>query len=186
MIPTDVILPYDGNASAIPSGWVRDARFDGRFPSALAGTLGTTGGSSTHSHTGNIHTHQPNAHTHASNEYTSQASGDQGFASEDDPKTVVSEYHQHQTRISEASFSGNALSDKVDYAATTSLPPYYEVIFIKATTNCQIPANALIYRTSARTGLTYHTASQNRFLKGASTNANAGGTGGSQYAGAAV
>ncbi|MBQ6450004.1 hypothetical protein IJJ08_03855 [bacterium] len=179
MIPAGVILPFDGNNTAIPAGWSRDTRFDGRFPSAISGTLGQTGGSSAHSHTGSTHTHQPNSHVHSSDEYTSSANGEQGYSSNDDPKSTVSEGHRHKAQVSNASFSGNALSDKVDYASTTALPPYYEVIFIKADTDSQIPAESLVYRSSARSGLSFHSASQNRFLKGAVAGGNAGGTGGS-------
>lgn len=88
--------------------------------------------------------------------------------------------HNHGGSTTTSATSGGTLSNSVTYASTSNDPAYYTVIFIKSGGYSTIPNNAMIFSAStSRSGLSFHTGSANRFLKGAGTGANAGSTGGS-------
>lgn len=174
MLPPNVIIPFDGLNSAIPSGWTRDTRFDGRFPKGASSGIGDTGGSATHTHTSPAHSHTLPSHTHTGT--TGAPTGGSMWAGSGSGNAIIGHVHTYTTG---GSSGGTTNTTAVTYDTVSNDPPYYEVIFITTTSYKMIPQNGIVLRQSSRAGLTYHTASQNKYLKGASGGADAGASGGS-------
>lgn len=180
MIPIGSIIPFDGSNSNIPANWERDNRFNEKFPRGYLTDFGTTGGSNSHSHLGINHTHSFNSHTHTSNNTTSGPSSN--GADNTDTNTYTSGDHTHSISLSAATFSGNNLSDTIDYPAESgnSLPAYYQMIFIRSLKKNNIPLNGCVWNTStSRKNMVLHNASAGRFLMGSSEENDAGTIGGS-------
>ena len=183
MLGPNVIIPFDGNHADIPSGFSRATELDGRFPKGWGNeSPNTTGGSDSHSHTSPAHTHSINNHVHYMETNSAwQEDGEYEDGSHPDNSHGAADHHFHNGNFSNyASPTGN-LSDSITYQANTnnSLPPYYEVIFIKSTGYNFIPVNGMVLKNeTTREGLSYHSASANRFLRGAGASQDAGSTGG--------
>jgi hypothetical protein len=178
MISPNIIIPFDGLNANIPTGWSRETSLDGRYPKGWTGlAVGATGGSNTHSHSSPAHSHTLAHHTHTittSFETTGTWSGDDAGSG-----SGAGGNHDHSSN-SNSSTSGGTLSTAITYASTNSEPPYYEVIFIKSDSYNFIPENGLVLSTStSREGMASHEASAGRYLKGASTGADAGASSGS-------
>lgn len=174
MIAPGVIIPFVGQHSQIPDGFVRDTRFDGMIPKGATTNLGTVGGSLNHQHSA-PHAHPIAPHTHPVStggriDGSTFGMGTSGNRSDQN--------HSHNGNTgsagSEQSESTNLVVDSVN-----NTPPFFEVIFIRALKYSLIPENGMVLREEARDELTYHAASENRFLKGAGANQDAGATGGS-------
>ena len=176
MISPNIILPFDGNHADIPAGFSRDTRFDGKFPKGKDAGTGSTSGSDTHTHTA-AHTHNIAAHTHSATS-GGHENASWGHSANRNPDTADS--HSHTSGYTGAATVGTTASATINLTSSTenSLPPYYEVIFIKSTGYNFIPVNGMIFSVSARSGLTFHTDSNGLFLRGAGTGDDAGGTGG--------
>lgn len=178
MLSPNVIIPFDGNHASIPSTFTRETDLDDRYPKAWGDQIpDQTGGASTHTHTSPSHSHTLNNHTHT---YTSGARIDGGLAGGNAAGVgVIAATHTH-TGTTGSSNGGTTSSDSVTYGAASNDPPYYKVIFIKAVGYQFIPQNGMILsEETSRNNMTFHAASAGKYLKGASTGANAGGTGGS-------
>lgn len=175
MLSSGIIIPYDGTHASIPSGFSRVTDLDGMYPKTTANATdpNTTGGAATHTHTSANHSHTLPSHTHgyslsAVNNVCCKADGYSGL-----------DKHSH-TGTTGGSSGGTTANTAATYGAVSNDPPYYTVIFIQATSSNDIPVGGMILSTeTSRTSLTFHSASAGKFLKGAGTGANAGGTGGS-------
>ncbi len=173
-LPPNAIIAFIGNHSAIPAGWSRFTSLDNKYPKGAADGFdpGDTGGAATHTHTSPSHTHTANHHTHTG--YT-----DRFYPSPDGTSAGnrTNGDHVHGS-ITITATSGSA-ADAINYGAASNDPPYYTVIFMKATGYQPIPQNGMILSEStSRLGLTFHTASAGKYWKGADTAANPGSTGG--------
>lgn len=177
MLNPDIIIPFDGNHADIPSGFTRETSLDGKFPKAW-GTQdpNVTGGSATHTHTSPAHSHAIVSHTHT---VTTADATTADYSSDDAGSgSGTRTNHNHGSKASSTT-SGGTLSDAITYQAVSSNPAYYEVIFIKSSGYSFIPVNGIILGTgTTRESLTFHSASANKFLRGAGTGEDAGGTGG--------
>src|SRR5574343_286609 len=183
-IPLNVILIWTGTNASIPSGWTRETSLDAKFPKAAAnGAAGnSTGGADSHSHTSPAHSHTMISHNHTGSVPRSQ--GD--FETEGGGSSAARDYHYHDYNITGG--SGGTLNDAITYQAIAgnSLPPYHEVIFIKPSGAPRPLENgivALFSKTTIPTGwqLCNGTSSpdlRNKYLRGAATSGDAGGTGG--------
>lgn len=176
MIVPNVIIPYDGTHASIPSGYSRDTRFDGRFPKGSNTGAGGLAGADTHTHRFN-HNHTIAAHQHKADVHN-ERDAQRTWTANRNPDGACTghdhDYAQTGTAQTQATGTTNALLN-----AKTNDPPYYKVIFIKSNSYNSIPKNGIMFvNATSRPGMTYHLASQNRWLKGSSTGANAGGTGG--------
>ena len=182
-IPTGVILIWAGTHAGIPSGWTRETSLDGKFPKAAAASTeaNQTGGSDTHSHTSPVHQHTMNSHNH-----TGQTTRDGSSEDTDDTASnAARDQHIHNYDIT--GVSGGTLSDAISYQATSSLPPYHEVIFIKPD-GTPAPLEdgiiALFNDTTAPANWNWCDGDnstpdlRNKYLRGAGTSADAGTTGG--------
>lgn len=188
LIPNNVILPFAGLHSAIPTNWTRETTLDNQFIKAW-GTAdpSDTGGASSHSHTGIEHTHTPtdsHGHTVAVNADSSLQT--YGGANSD---PIAQSGHDHPDFTITTRSGGNA-TDTIAYPSTTNNnhPPYYTVIFIKAGSGAVLPDGALVFFNSATIpdgyllcsdGVNGAPALGNKYLRGADTDADAGDIGGS-------
>lgn len=178
MLTPATIIPFDGNHADIPDGFTRDTRFDGKFPKGASSSFGDTGGSNAHTHTA-THTHTVATHTHTATA-SGRIDGSTYGMGTSGSRVNQDHFHAGPTSNNTTGDSGTETSGSTaaSLASTSNLPSYYEVIFIKPTSFAAIPTNGMIYHTGTRVGMDYHTASENKFLRGAGTGANAGGTGG--------
>jgi hypothetical protein len=190
LIPKDVIFPYIGTHSNLPSRWSRETSLDSRYPKAWSNSVApnNTGGSSTHTHTSPSHTHSMTAHTHSGRtgdgQHESSTTGEDGVTR--NTKNGV-HYHNYTVSINSSSVSSVA----VTYGSRSNDPPYYTVIYIKSQ-GAPIPDNMIAYwngfngTTDTPTTWYYCNGSngtpdlRNKYLKGAATSANSGSTGGSR------
>jgi hypothetical protein len=185
-IPNGVIFIWSGTHASIPAGWSRVTDLDSKFPRVIdiGDAINATGGSTTHTHTSPGHTHTMDAHTH-----TFSLSGTSG------PKDVggggsnpgIRDSHNHGTTTSGAANDTTSSSVTVTYSSISNNPPYYEVIFITPATSAGgLPNLALtlidgtdLKNLSLCDGTNLTPDLTTKFLKGATTSADAGGTGGS-------
>lgn len=184
MIPSGVILPFNGAHASIPSGWTRETALDGLYPKAWSASVApnNTGGANTHSHSSTAHGHTLNAHSHScsyglSNEtVTENVYDDEGISR-----------HQHNDSTISTT-SGGALQDvAVTWDSVNQEPPYYTVIFIKPSGSFAfLSANILAYFNRLVNPSGWKLCDGNagapdlrgKYLKGATTGGNAGTTGG--------
>lgn len=178
MLSPNVCIPFDGNHASIPSAFSRVTAGDGKFLKGWgAENPGDTGGSSTHTHTfTDAHTMVDHTHTFSTNGAYDNGSGfnDEGAGGD----KGMSDNHTHTGTTNNP--SNGSISEQFTTGSASNLPPYYDVIFIKAGQYTALPPNGIVFRSSSsRPGLTQHTSGNSRFYRGADTAQNAGATGGS-------
>lgn len=191
-IPKDVVLIWPGLHSAIPTNYIRETSLDGLFPKAWGDSIdpNTTGGAATHTHTSPTHSHTLNSHTHT---YTLTSAGTTSSGSgpaEPGFRYAIVDTHTH-TGTSGGASGGTTSSDAVTYGSVSNNPPYTDVIFVKAQNGAlladgigvlwsgyggdvTIPDNyQLLDGTNSTLDL------RDKYIRGAATSQDAGGTGGS-------
>src|SRR4030065_854455 len=180
-ISTGIIVAWPSTAGTIPSGWQRvtalDSTYTREVPNASTDP-GSTGGTTTHTHTTSSHNHTI-SHTHVS-ATSNQATGSitAGTAShlDLDPTT-----HTHTTGTISATTDNSGGATPSTSGTTSNDPAYLSVIWITpTTTDTGIPDGALaMFNTTPLPGSwAIYTNSQDRFLKGAVSSGDGGGTGG--------
>lgn len=183
MISPNVILIWGGSNASIPAGWVRVTALDSKFPKAWgAENPNVTGGNATHSHTSNAHTHTMASHSHLVGTGTAVLGDERGNNGGSSSPSV---FHTHPGNV--AGVTSGSISNAVTYASVNALPPYYEVIFIKPSILRPIPDNVIVLWNSANlpggfkitNGADETIDLRNKYLRGASTDADAGTIGGS-------
>jgi hypothetical protein len=190
-IPTGVIFIWAGNHANIPTGWVRETSLDGKYVkgSANGAAPNGTGGSTTHQHTSPAHQHSETSHNHTwtigVHPWGGSSSGTgTGIARADHVHTVTSQ----------SMANGGTDNLAATYASVANDPPYHEIIFIKpvkATTVLPVGVISLVDDSDFVSdtgkwkghfncdGNNSTPNLHNKYLKGAATSGNAGGTGGS-------
>ena len=180
MLAPNIIIPFDGLNSAIPAGFTRVTAFDSKIPMHSNTGVGATGGSDTHTHTTQAHNHALNAHTHTVSFGYYNEAGNTGGGNTADPRG----YHTHASVSNSTTSSANSSSDVPTTGSGSTLPPYYSVIYIKATAFKMIPANAIVFTQTSVSGLVLCDGNNStpnlssKFLRGAAAGADAGATGG--------
>lgn len=190
MIPSGVILPWNGTHAGIPSGWTRETTLDGKYPKAWGAVApNNTGGANTHTHTGS-HTHTSNSHTHTYTTTHSTLDSALNGGITGDANDGIAAGHDHNiygTNYSGALTSGGLQSTTVTWASVNNEPPYYTVVFIKPTGSMAfLTSGILAYfnKSTNPTNWAYCNGNsgtpdlRGKYLKGAATGANAGTTGG--------
>lgn len=184
MIVKNVIIIWPGTNASIPSGFTRETALDGRLPKGYgAEAVATNGGATTHTHNSPSHSHTMVNHTHTGN--LPQYSGgteDEGDGS--GGNRFADEVHTHT--VTSGNVSGGTLTGQATIGTGSNWPPYYEVIYIKATGDQFVPDDAIILRndTTVPDGFAFCDGTggtpdlRDKYLKGAETGANGGGTGG--------
>lgn len=186
------IFGWAGSNASIPTGWERVTALDGYFPRIVGesdsyGDVGDTGGNATHTHTSPSHTHNISNHVHSIT-----LSNGSGFGTGDGNaggggQPGVNRTHNHGTFNSGNPTSNSTESVAVTYSAYSNNPPYYELIFITPTSPVAgLPDDAITLVDGASIGdLTLCDGDNstpnltNKYLRGAGTSQDAGGTGGS-------
>lgn len=187
MIPAGAIFIWTSTNATIPSGWSRVTALDDKYPKGTAASTdpGTTGGATTHTHTATgSHTHAIDAHTHTIT--LPNASGN----TDDSDSNITGDRsdHNHGTFNSGAVNSDSVSTETPSYGSVSNNPPYYTVIF--CTPNSDIATDILpdgmvmlsdieIVDFLLCDGASGTPNLVDKFLLGASSGANAGGTGGS-------
>ena len=184
-IPAGVILIWTGTNASIPAGWTRETALDDKFPKGHgAQNPNTSGGSNTHSHSDGGHTHTLISHTHTYATGNSGTFGDGSYSGSGGGN--ASGNHNHSSSTTTA-ISGGTLSDTVTWASVNQEPPYYKVIFVKPSGLASpIKAGLIAHYNGATVPTGYYYCDGNnstpdlrdKYLKGASTGADAGSTGG--------
>ncbi len=176
-LAANIIIIWTGTHAGIPSGFSRETSLDGKFPKAQgAEAVNTTGGADTHTHNSPTHTHTFSSHSHT---IVTHGDRDSENISSGGGSSAVSG-HTHTASLDGTSGSDSGVTFTT--GSGSSLPPYYEVIFIKATASALIPANAVVLWDNASltpNGFANHSGLQGKYLRGAGTGADAGSTGGS-------
>ena len=183
IIKNGIIFIWTGSNASIPSGWLRVTSLDGNYPkgTAVATNPNTTGGSTTHSHTSSAHTHTASAHTHtiSVSSTTSTGTGSSGSG--------MPSIHNHANFTSGAVASFTCDSPTANYSALSNDPPYYEVIYITPIAyTFFLPSGVVGLGDSVvPSGFNVCDGSNGtpnlvaKYLKGAISGGDAGGTGGS-------
>jgi len=184
MIKANIILPFDGTHAGIPSGWIRETTLDGKYPKAWGSVApNNIGGTNTHTHTSTAHTHTMSGHTHT---YDLAYVTDESKASTDYTLRLVPA-HLHTIATTSTTTGGSLVSQSVTWSSVNHEPPYYTVIFIKPSGGFAFLATGILAYfnlASNPSGWLYCNGSggtsdlRSKYLKGASTGANAGTTGG--------
>ena len=185
-IPKDVILIWTGLNSNIPSGWTRETLLDDKYPKAWGNeNPNVTGGSATHSHTTQPHSHNLSNHNHS---YTLNPDPNTNFGGVWGGGQSIRDGHTH-TGTSGNVIGGTTSSDSFTTGQASNLPPYYEVIFIKAGLTSLLQNGIIALWGNNNPPSDWQICNgdngspdlRNRYIKGAPTNGNAGGIGGSYY-----
>lgn len=188
-IPKDVVLIWTGTNASIPSGWTRETTLDEKFIKGAPNATdpNQTGGASTHNHTSSGHSHSVVGHTHTGTT-TTPADGSTSKDTSGASNTTTSD-HTH-TFTSGSTTGSSSDTGTLTWSSVSTLPAYYNVIFIKS--NIGILTNGIValwggYKGDSNipTGWNECDGSggrpdlRNKYLRGAGTGADAGGTGGS-------
>lgn len=183
-IPSGVILIWTGTNASIPTGWERVTDLDDKYPKAWgAENPNVTGGSNTHTHSDGGHSHTLTAHTHS----CSLESNNSGGSCDGTAGSSAAQPHTHGSASIDGTSGGSLQSKTITWESINQEPPYYKVIFIKPSNTVGIIQSgicAYYNETSVPIGWYYCDGNnstpdlRNKYLKGASTGADAGTTGG--------
>jgi len=142
MIAPNVILIWPSTNATIPTGYIRETQLDSKFLKAADAGIdpGITGGSNTHTHSGGSHSHSLNAHSHT---FSLDKISDLIYGSIDPYPLIGVSAHGHSSATSSTTSGGTLQSQSVTWSSANNEPPYYKVIFIKATNWRSIPDNVI-------------------------------------------
>jgi hypothetical protein len=188
-IAASIIFIWPSTNASIPAGWERETTLDAKYPKGTAVSVDpdVTGGATTHVHTvTNSHTHSLNAHTHTVTVANGSASSTVTGSDSSGGAATSTHNHANNPYTSSAMVSPTVGSSTPSYDAFSNNPPYYEVIFIKPTDPVAgLADDGICFVDSSDTkGMVFCNGSsstpdlRNKYLKGAATGGNAGGTGG--------
>lgn len=188
-IPQNVILVWAGTNASIPSGYVRETTLDSKFAKGWGvENPNTTGGNPTHTHTSSAHKHTLASHTHT---YTiPRITPFRDGSNIENPGEAIGQDHIHTGTTGSESFSETGTT-AVTYGAVSNNPPYYDVIFIKASGGSLLTTNIIAlwagWQGNNSVPMNWQICDgtggspdlRNKYLRGAGTGADAGTTGGS-------
>lgn len=176
-VAAGVIIAWPSTAASIPSGWTRVDVLDSDFlKGAVADNAGDSGGAATHTHV-DAHAHTFD-HGHVSPGSSSAASATGATPTPTGTGAATTTHTHTITALTSASAAMAAVP--ASWSAETSLPDYYEVIWIESSgTPTGIPDGAVGFYndTSPPTGWIQHVGSKGRYLRGATAAGDGGGTG---------
>lgn len=190
-VSENIILLWPGTNASIPTNWTRETAFDDKFLKAWGNAVApnNTGGNESHSHVGSEHSHaQTDSHGHVvSTNATNAPNGQDIGGSNTDAFSQNSHSHANATVTTR---SGGTAADTVAYPSTenNNRPPYYDCIFIKASSGAIINADTIGMWNTASVPVNWRECTDgsngapalgNKYLRGATTDGNGGGTGGS-------
>jgi len=184
-VAAGVMCLWPSTAASIPSGWTRETTLDAKYPKGTAAAIdpGGTGGALTHTHTTQNHNHSA-AHTHT----VPNSPDGSGSTNRDVGLAFPIPAHTHVSNSSTANPTASLANANPGTGSDNNEPAFFAVIFIKSNgTPNGIPNNAVVLwndSTGAPTswnladGAAGRPDMRSRFLKGAATAGDGGGTGG--------
>lgn len=143
-LPDGIIGMWKSTAASIPANWSRFAALDDYFVYGNSASIGDTGGSKTHGHTGVAHTHTQISHTHTIGKQGAASTStylQSGFFSLAHPTYK----HTHSSNLVTGTVATNQNTNITvnDCTSEAAYPPYIEVIFIEHTKSSIKPQRAL-------------------------------------------
>jgi hypothetical protein len=184
-VPENVIVMWPGSHADANNltGWSRETTLDSKMTKGVSGVdvdAGVSGGAGSHDHATAAHTHPEAAHTHGG---ASGIDDNQNDSSVGSLGNAHGADHNHTHNITTASSAGPTSGASTPAWGSTAIePPYYTVIYIKSDgTGDGFPDDCIVYYDSGTdpTNWTQHSASVDKYFRGAATGAAGGGTGGS-------
>ena len=182
-IPSNIIIAW--LSPTPPTGWSRDTTLDSRFLKAVATGVdpGTTGGSTSHNHT-STHSHTHSAHTHVLT--MGVASGGTTTVTATQTLGAAGAHTHNPFNSSSTTATEQNATITLDANTNSSMPPYYDVLWITSGGTTAVPSKGVVYynSTTAPSGwavLNGTAASpnlNNTYLRGAAAAGSPGGTGG--------
>lgn len=183
-IPSGVILIWTGTNATIPTGWSRETTLDDKYPKGHGvQNPNTSGGNASHTHTSPAHNHIIAPHTHPYS-YSWGNIDENRQGGNNLPDGAHGHFNETTANPDAAYTSSNA----VTYGTMSNEPPYKTVIFIKPSGSMGMIKDGLCAHYNGTTlphnwffsdGANGSVDYRDKYLKGASTGADAGGTGGS-------
>lgn len=184
LVPSGLIFIWHGTEASIPAGWQRVTSLNDKFIKGTANATDPddTGGSATHSHSGVDHTHSIETHSHSGDTTRDGAGETDGGGSQ----TPARDNHLHSYSVS--NITGGDLTGGASYASKNHEPPHTEIIFIEPASDWVGLSDEILGFINKTTvpeywdfcdGTDSTPDLRNKYLKGASAGADAGGTGGS-------
>jgi hypothetical protein len=183
-IPADLILGWPSTAGTIPSGWTRVTALDGYLPRGATVTTApsATGGGSTHGHTLSSHNHSIASHNHSVGGSTGTSNSSTTSARFNGASQPQADQPHSHTRPSSTGTHGGGTSGSATpiVSSASNVPPVLDVIWIKSDgAQAAYPVGILGWATESVSGWTTHSASNGRYLRGATGGGDGGGTTGS-------
>lgn len=180
-IPNGMIFLWPSTDASVPAGWSRVTDLDGKYAKGVATSStqpGTTGGATGHTHTVSGHTHDT-SHTHTMSSNTSAAVGTVQSGDGATGTTAVLSSHTHTVPANTGGASVTASGSTQPTIDTPQNDPD-RLMVIHMQSNGQplgVPAGALgLAPDTSLSGWTDYANAAGRFLKGAGSGGNAGGT----------
>ena len=181
-VPENVIVMWPGTNSGIPDGWSRADKLDSKMTKGVADAStdgGTDAGNSTHTHASASHTHTEPSHTH--NGTSNVQVGGTYYITNGNFGNVASG-HVHTHSFTTGAVAGPTSGGHDESWGTSAMePPYYEVIYISSDGDGDgFPDDCIVYYDNATDpdNWTQHSASVDKYFRGATAGGNGGGTGG--------
>jgi hypothetical protein len=181
MIAPNVILPFDGLNSAIPAGYTRDDRFNGKYIKVTNSNWGSTGGTTTHTHSVGSHSHSwtTNSHSHSSGIIQGSTIVLTNAKHQDNPSyDIVPFDHTHNPVSSGAMVISSNPSATPSIGSANNDYSRYSLIFIKSNGYNLLPTNSIIFinNTNSRPNSIHFDSLNDKYLFGALSGENAGAT----------
>lgn len=178
--PNGLIIAWPSTAASIPAGWARVTAMDDRLPKGVSSGEGTTGGSTTHSHTtSGVHNHTA-THAHANSTSATASSSELVASGGGQPITPAGHTHDF-VYGSEVPTSSDAASGTS--STTSSMPSHLKVIWIQSNGTSDIPNGAVMWLNGTSIPANWDLLDgsptpdmNNMFLVGASAGGNGGAT----------
>lgn len=176
-LASGIIVPWPSTAASIPANFTRKTAWDGLyFRAKSSGTAGTTGGNATHTHSndaGHFHV-SSGSHSHSILGGTGAPLGNLTGTG-----TVSSKGTHTHNAVSATASPGNSGSTATNIDAETNELDYVEVIWIESNGSpAGIPNGALGMFASDSLPSSWTRVHGDKYLKGAATSGDGGGTGG--------
>ncbi|MFH0840883.1 MAG: hypothetical protein V1865_02800 [bacterium] len=172
LAPNGLIVMWPSTDASIPLGWSRVTNFDGHYIEGTTSDPVTTSyGNATHNHPVADHQHTI-GHTHTGATLNATGTISAGGRLEGAAAT-------HEHTITTDACSGNNDLQSTNFGTANNAPAYTAVIFIKSDGTTGIPDQAWALHESDTFPTDWVRVNGDKFVKGAATSGDGGGTGGS-------
>lgn len=182
-IASGITIGWPSTIASIPSpGWTRVTSLDGKHPKQIPNSStdpGTSGGAAQHHHAEATHNHTI-SHTHITGTNTAASSGTAQDTASGTPDAAI-DAHVHAIGVVAASTDTSGAESNNNTDDKDNDPARWDTIWIESDgTPTTIPNGAITFWNNATLppSWTQPTNGKNKFLRGAATSGDGGGTGG--------